>query len=185
MDSNSLPTKRNFLQAKHNLALARKGHDLLDMRHKALLHELSAENNKARIIREKLRKDVAGAHHALAVAQMELGSENVADFWEKGFWSDNLNLQYDLSDTCASLDEAFLAWRSVLEQISELSDVEKAICRLTSHIQRTRKRASALRNITIPTYETRVKYISEQLEEKERDELVRLKVSKEKRSNPQ
>jgi len=182
MDSNALPTKRNFLQAKHNLSLARKGHDLLDMRHKALLHELSVENNKARTLREQLIEDIADAHYTLAVAQMELGDENVAALWEKNFWDDNPSPQYSLSETCASLDEAFLAWRGVLKKIIELSNIEKVICRLTSHVQRTRKRASALRNITIPTYEARVKYISEQLDEKERDELIRIKVSKEKRS---
>ena len=171
MDTNALPTKRNLLQAKHNLTLARKGHNLLDMRHKALLHELSNIKNKARLLREKLRKEIIDAYHVLAIAQMEIGKENVAKYWKN-------NLSYELVNTNASFDEALLTWKEIAKKLEELIKIESAIRRITHHIHRTRKRASALRNITIPLYETRVKYILEQLEERERDEQIRIKTAK-------
>ena len=49
---------------------------------------------------------------------------------------------------------------------------------LTDNIKKTQKRANALKNITIPTYEGLVKTISNALEEKEREEFTRLKVIK-------
>ena len=177
MDSNALPTKRNLLQAKHNLILAKKGHDLLDMRYKALLHELVDTRNIASKLREKLRRKIIIAYQSLAIAQIEM--EHLEDFWKKYFW--NKNMTYELSDTCASWDEAFISWQGILNNIEELATVEAEIYRLIIRIKRTQKRAASLRNVTIPNYEARVKYISEQLEEKERDELIRLKVSKEKR----
>ena len=56
--------------------------------------------------------------------------------------------------------------------------VEISAYRLASNIQRTQKRANALKNITIPHYEGLIKDISNALEEKEREEFTRLKVIK-------
>ncbi|MEI7668394.1 MAG: V-type ATP synthase subunit D, partial [Erysipelotrichaceae bacterium] len=49
-------------------------------------------------------------------------------------------------------------------------------------IQKTQKRANALRNIVLPQLKEEVKYISEALEEKEREEFTRLKVIKSKKA---
>jgi len=167
MDANALPTKRNLLQAKHNLSLARKGHNLLDMRQKAILHELNEIKSKIRNLRKILREDIITLYHHFAIAQMEFEQKNLSNLWEKPF-----------SEGSIALDEAHQAWRLVTKRINDLSDAEATNKRLSELMRRTRKRAAALRNITIPTYEARIKYISEQLEERERDELVRIKAAK-------
>ena len=45
-------------------------------------------------------------------------------------------------------------------------------------ISKTQKRANALKNIVIPKYEEIVKFITESLDEKEREDFSRLKVIK-------
>ena len=45
-------------------------------------------------------------------------------------------------------------------------------------IKKTQKRANALKNITIPSYQALVKDITNALEEKDREEFTRLKVIK-------
>ena len=45
-------------------------------------------------------------------------------------------------------------------------------------IKKTQKRANALKNIIIPRYTSTVKYITDSLEEKEREDFSRLKVIK-------
>ena len=60
----------------------------------------------------------------------------------------------------------------------ELAQVEIAAYRLAAGVQKTRKRANALQNITIPYYEELAKSIQNSLEEKEREEFTRLKVIK-------
>ena len=45
-------------------------------------------------------------------------------------------------------------------------------------IKKTQKRANALKNIIIPKYGYTIKYITDSLEEKEREEFTRLKVIK-------
>ena len=66
----------------------------------------------------------------------------------------------------------------VKELTIKLSMVENSAYRLANSIKKTQKRANALKNITIPKYETLSKDISEALEEKEREEFTRLKVIK-------
>ncbi len=62
---------------------------------------------------------------------------------------------------------------------SLLAEVENSVYRLANTIRKTQKRANALRNISIPRFESTIKVISEALEEKEREEFTRQKVIKE------
>ena len=70
------------------------------------------------------------------------------------------------------------AFQTVKELTLKLSMVETSAYRLASSIKKTQKRANALKNITIPSYQTLVKNISDALEEKDREEFTRLKVIK-------
>ena len=89
-----------------------------------------------------------------------------------------LQLTYGFYNTTQSLDEARYHFERVKELTIKLSMVENSAYRLANSIKKTQKRANALKNITIPKYETLSKDISEALEEKEREEFTRLKVIK-------
>ncbi|MEG0355053.1 MAG: V-type ATP synthase subunit D, partial [Lachnospiraceae bacterium] len=90
---------------------------------------------------------------------------------------DNLP-SYSFSTTEESIDEARDAFRKVKELTIKLSMVENSAYRLATNIKKTQKRANALKNITIPTYNTLAYNITNALEEKEREEFTRLKVIK-------
>ena len=92
-------------------------------------------------------------------------------------------VDYQLSDTTVSFDEALLVWREAREHIIYYAAIENSIHRLNIHIKKTQKRANALENITIPTCVARIKFIQERLEEQERDDLARLKLAKAKKSS--
>ena len=64
------------------------------------------------------------------------------------------------------------------ELTRQLAEVETSIYRLAESIRKTQKRANALQNIVIPNFDRTVRFISDALEEKEREEFVRLKVIK-------
>lgn len=59
-----------------------------------------------------------------------------------------------------------------------LVEVENGVYRLANAIRKSQKRANALKNIVIPGFEHDIKFISEALEEKEREEFSRQKVIK-------
>ena len=54
--------------------------------------------------------------------------------------------------------------------------------RLAVAIRKTQRRANALKNVVIPNLESTVKYISDSLDEKDREEFSRLKVIKAQKS---
>ena len=59
-----------------------------------------------------------------------------------------------------------------------MNKIENAVYRLANAIRKTQKRANALQNISIPEFERTVKFISESLDEKDREEFSRQKVIK-------
>ena len=89
-----------------------------------------------------------------------------------------LNLTYAYYSTRESLDEARYHFEKVKLLSVKLSMVENSAYRLANSIKRTQKRANALKNITIPRYETLTRNITNSLEEKDREEFTRLKVIK-------
>jgi len=201
MDTHNFPTKKNLLLAKQRLALARKGYDLLDKKRQVLLMEFRNLQGQAEAAISNLQKALSAAHKALNTAHKEMGKERVREIiegipkeWEVEIHfrsimggeiteakslitEDRVKLYYKLSNTAISLDEAVLAWKRVRELIIPWAAIENSIYRLNLHIQKTQKRTNALGNITIPKYEAQIKYISERLEERERDELARLKLA--------
>ena len=84
-----------------------------------------------------------------------------------------------LRDTCPTLEELCAQEGIAPEELTaRLATVETSAYRLAESIKKTQKRANALKNITIPSYQTLVTEITNALEEKDREEFTRLKVIK-------
>jgi len=200
MDTLNFPTKRNLLLARQRLALARKGYELLDKKRQVLVNELATVQKQAHTAWEALHTALDKANRALGLAYIEMGGarvRRVSDGIQKNASvkvlfrsimgvelplvnSENTfsSIKYLLHDTTVSLDEAVLAWKKARQLIISWAGIENTINCLKLHIKKTQKRANALGNITIPLYEARIKFIEERLEERERDELARLKIVK-------
>jgi len=59
-----------------------------------------------------------------------------------------------------------------------VTEIENSAYLLANSIKKTQKRANALKNIMIPKFEKIIKFITDALEEKEREEFSRLKIIK-------
>jgi V/A-type H+-transporting ATPase subunit D len=156
-------TKKNLLDTIKSLALARKGHDLLDMKYAALLREVKAAEKEAAALRGRVGELRHAAERAVTIAQMEMG---------EGYEPAE---ELVLHEGCIAGDAAFFVWLEFEEAKNELAEMEAALLQLKAKKERTRRRVFALKNIKIPTYESQIKYISEQLEERERDDMTRLR----------
>jgi V/A-type H+-transporting ATPase subunit D len=64
----------------------------------------------------------------------------------------------------------------------KLAEIDNSVYSLANAIRRTQKRANALENVVIPDLEENIKFIAEVLEEREREEFVRMKVIKARQS---
>ena len=192
MDLNAVPTKGNLIAAKNSLALAKQGFELMDKKRNILVREIMDLNAKAKDIQDDIDKTFTEAYTALERANIELGIQNVEIFAfnvplepdvkiKSPLVTNNESVHnpvYSFYGTTESLDKAKTCFEKVKDLTIRLSMIENSAYRLAYNIKKTQKRANALKNITIPTYEGLVKTISNALEEKEREEFTRLKVIK-------
>ena len=200
MNPNTFPTKGNLILAKNSLALAKQGYGLMDKKRNILIRELMGLIDQAKDIQSEIDATFRAAYKALQEANIELGIRYVQEIGESvpvdegvrikarsimgteiplvEHKEEPLALTYGFYSTSESLDVARSHFEKVKELTIRLSMVENSAYRLANNIKKTQKRANALKNITIPTYEALAKNISNALEEKEREEFTRLKVIK-------
>ena len=74
--------------------------------------------------------------------------------------------------------KAFNEFTNVLEHIAQLAELEGAAFKIADDIRKTQKRVNALKYVFIPVYTESVKYIELVLEEKDREEFIRMKTAK-------
>ena len=80
--------------------------------------------------------------------------------------------------TNSDFDEACLRFSEVKKLTVQLAQIESSIYRLADAVKKTQKRSNALNHIMIPRLTSTVKFITEALDEKEREDFSRLKVTK-------
>lgn len=200
MDPNTFPTKGNLILAKNSLALSRQGYELMDKKRNILIREMMYLIDHAKSVQADIDTTYRQAYAALQEANIEMGIENVQRLSRTvplensirikvrsvmgteiplvEYDKSNIEPTYTLYNSRRSLDKAREAFIKVKQLTIELSAIENSAIRLAANIKKTQKRANALKNITIPRFETLSRDITNALEEKEREEFTRLKVIK-------
>lgn len=192
------PTKSNLIKAKSSLVLSKKGYELLDKKRNVLIKEMMVFVNKARLMHNEIYEVLEDAYGFLQKANVTLGVKNVEDMSysvpnEESFdillksvmgidiptikhkQNEEFSPAYGFYNSNESLDEARKKFQMVKEKIYELAEVENSVFKLAKEIEKTKKRTNALKYVQIPKYKEMVKYITEVLEEKEREDFFRLK----------
>ncbi len=204
MNPNTFPTKGNLILAKNSLKLAKQGYELMDKKRNILMHELMELIDKAKDVQSEIDSTFSSAYLSLQKANIEMGILNVQELCDTIPEENSIEikqrsimgtesplLEYDSTvnkptyaffQTKASLDEASKRFVKVKDLTIRLSSIENSAYRLASNINKTMKRANALKNITIPYYTALVTEIQNALEEKEREEFTRLKVIKKRQT---
>lgn len=192
------PTKGNLIATKKSLDLAELGYDLLDRKRNILVREMMLLIDKATEIQDKIDSTFSDAYSALQKANITLGfCEEFARAIpvETGLVIDyrsvmgieiptvvlnetSKTINYPFDSTNSMLDEAYIKFYDVKKLVAELAEIESSVYLLANAIRKTQKRANALKNIMIPQFNSTVKFITEALEEKEREDFSRLKVIK-------
>jgi V/A-type H+-transporting ATPase subunit D len=85
------------------------------------------------------------------------------------------DLSYGFIDTNSSVDKAAKLIKNILPKVCKAAEYENAIFSLAKELERTQKLINALEFVIIPQYEGAVAFIRATLEEREREEFVRLK----------
>ncbi len=191
-------TKIELLKFKRSSQVASMVRKILDDKRKVLLkniEEMITEASKARGgIWEPLQdvyKSVNEAYLTLgtntvdsvaqsapAVMEVDMKIRRVVDVKIPALTvteKDTKSMPYGFADTNSSIDRASKQIKAMLPKICKAAEYENSIFSLAKALEKTQKLLNALENVIIPQYQSKIKFILATLEEREREEFVRLK----------
>ena len=195
-----IPTRMELTKLKKTLITAVRGHKLLKDKRDELMRqflELAKENMELRLKVEKgishANKNFVIARAAMNIPEMKLALmmpkqevslditlENIMSVnipkYEVKTRTKNVNdiYSYGYAFTSGDLDDAVWSLENILDDMIRLAEVEKACQRMSTEIEKTRRRVNALEHVIIPEAQKNIKYISMKLDENERSSQVRL-----------
>ncbi|HUW55434.1 MAG TPA: V-type ATP synthase subunit D [Planctomycetota bacterium] len=194
------PTRSNLLTVQRNLTFAFEGFELLEQKRQILVLELMTRLERARAVQKDVDARMADAHEAMrdalaaaGTADMRRESLGISATHEIGV-SEQRVMGINLPTVTVSVkpveaefapgsgavqsDTVMKLFRDALEAIGRLAEVENAVVRLSHELKRTQRRVNALEKIFLPNYRETVKYITDVLDERERDSFVIMKTTK-------
>lgn len=202
MNSKAIPTKGNLMTLKKSHDLAVVGQALMDRKKNILVREMLLLLPRVSEIRDQISATYAKAYLALQEANITLGIVNEiakaipidsslhvtyrnvmgVDIPVVTHTPTKYRLSYGLRSTNSKFDYAYQMFQHARDLTVKLAEIDNSVYSLANAIRRTQKRANALENVVIPDLEENIKFIAEVLEEREREEFVRMKVIKARQS---
>jgi V/A-type H+-transporting ATPase subunit D len=202
------PTRMNMLQRKAQARLAREGAELLRSKRDALMQEFMGLLKPLLKQREELAAISRRAFRSLLLAKAIDGEEVINSVSLATFRDTNVELEqqkiwgigipevrsmesfvrspedrgYAITQTSARVDETAEAFERILDAVVRMAPTEVRLKRLGEEIRKTTRRVNALEEMIIPRYEEQIAYIRQTLEEREREDMFRLKRIKAKKA---
>lgn len=194
------PTRMELMKKKAQIKLAEQGRDLLREKMDALIQEFFKILTTVSNSREELEQVSLSADFALLIAQavddpltlksasfatrkaitVDISGKNIMGvpvpiIEKKRVSKSMLERGYGIISTSGRIDETAERFEAELDLLIELAETETAMRRLGAEIQMNRRRVNALEQILIPELKIQAKYIKNAIEEREREDLFRLK----------
>ncbi|MFA4825989.1 MAG: V-type ATP synthase subunit D [Methanoregula sp.] len=194
------PTRMELMRKKSQIKLAEQGRDLLREKMDALIQEFFKILNTVSNSRDELELISREADLALMIAQavddpvtlksasfatrrsitVDITGKNIMGvpvpvIEKKRISKSMLERGYGIISTSGRIDETAERFEAELDLLIQLAETETAMRRLGAEIQMNRRRVNALEQILIPELKSQAKYIKNAIEEREREDLFRLK----------
>jgi V/A-type H+-transporting ATPase subunit D len=196
-------TRMELLAHKAQIALARQGRELLEQKRNALMKEFLRIADTVIEHSDALQHAADEARQALARAEAIAGTEavrsaalasraelplqvttasvmgvRVPHIEQKSVTRSVLGRNYSVVGTSITVDEAASAFEAEVESIIQLAESELRLTRLATEIQSTSRRLNALDHLLIPRLVAEQNLIQMALDERERYDHFRFKLTK-------
>jgi V/A-type H+-transporting ATPase subunit D len=197
-------TKNNLLRLRGDLIFLRAGRDLLDQKREFLSDALLTFEREARALRADVEGKLAGAYDLLAeayavhgeagLARLALGAQPLAlvDVRERSLMGvivpvvnrgaesgeplqPPAPLRASAGASGLAADAVAIALRGLVPAILELAEIETSCLRLARELRAVQRKLNALEVVHIPAHRDTIRFIADQLEEREREQLFQLK----------
>jgi V/A-type H+/Na+-transporting ATPase subunit D len=200
------PTRTELLTRKSQIKLAAQGAELLRGKREALVREFLSEITSFRTERDSMLRTLTEAAQSLMRSLSIDGPEAVASAGfaerrsveviveEQNIWGTRVtevesefavrapkDRGYSVVGTSARVDETVERFEATLELILKVAPKQQKLARLADEIRKTSRRVNALEQRLLPSLNEQVRYIRGVLDQREREDVFRLKRIKGKR----
>lgn len=194
------PTRMELIRKREQIRLAEQGRDLLREKMDALVREFFRVMNEVSASREQLEQSARIADRSLLIAQavddpvtlksasfvtkrrvlLDIDTRSIMGvpipvIEKKSLGLSVLERGYSIIGTSGRVDEVAEKFETEVDLIIELAETETTLRRIGHEILMTRRRVNALEQVMIPALYRETKYIKITIEEREREDLFRLK----------
>jgi V/A-type H+/Na+-transporting ATPase subunit D len=194
------PTRMELLKKKVQIRLAEQGKDLLRQKMDALIQEFFRIMTTVSRSRDELEEVATDADRALVIAKavddsitlrsasfatkrhivLDIHGKNIMGvpvpvIEKKSLVQSAIDRGYSITGVSSRIDEVAEKFEVELDLITGLAETETALRRLGEEIQMNRRRVNALEQVLIPELKRQAKYIRITIDEREREDLYRLK----------
>lgn len=194
------PTRMELIKKNAQIKLAEQGRDLLREKMDALIQEFFHVMESVSQSRIELEELSLVAQHSLLIAQavddpvtlksasfatrrgltLHITGKNIMGvpvpiIEKKRFVKNLLDRGYSFLGVSGRIDETAEKFEAELDLIITLAETETSLRRLGGEIQMTRRRVNALEQVLIPELKRQAKYIENTIDERDREDLFRLK----------
>lgn len=202
------PTRMNLLQNKVQTSLAGEGVNLLKNKRDALVKEFFTMVREMFSFRDELDERVRKAANTLNLAlgidgphvvksvgmstkrevSLEVERRNiwgirVPELEKKSVVRSVMARGYGIHTVSSRIDRAANSFEGILNLIITMASNEVRVKRLGDEIRKTTRRVNALEQVVIPALKGQTRFIESTLEEREREDLFRLKRLKKMRES--
>lgn len=193
-------TKNNLIKLQKSIKAYKNGQVLLGQKETILKKKMDSYKLEQQELKAKFASIFKDAEDTLKKAVVDIGFEDLIGIQKKIKYDDSiqikyvtlmgveipsivteeleLKLNYGLYNTTIAVDESIKKFIEAKRLIIRIVEIDNTIISLQKAIEKVRRRSNALKEVIIPREELLAKKIGISLEEVERDEFVRLKVSK-------
>ncbi|MFR2832279.1 MAG: V-type ATP synthase subunit D [Finegoldia magna] len=195
------PTRMALSELKTRLKTSSRGHKLLKDKQDELMRQFIDMIKENKALREKVEEKLQNSFSDFLMASaimspefldeavsfpktkvnVDIETKNVMSviipqmkFSREGEADSSEIYPYGYAQTSQDLDLAIDSLNSVMDDMLELAQIEKATQLMADEIEQTRRRVNALEYRTIPDLEETIKYIRAKLDENERANITRL-----------
>jgi V/A-type H+/Na+-transporting ATPase subunit D len=184
------PTRMELLKLRRRLVVARRGHKLLKDKLEGLIKEFMKVAHEYRKLRQMVDDELPYVMKLFVLAEITSSrtiTENALESVQQeldiivqpvrtlGVRIQKLDIEYgevtgrySLVHTSAELDIAIARLRDFLPKLLAMSETEDKVRRMSSEVEKTRRRVNALEHSFIPRIEETIHFITSKLEETER-----------------
>lgn len=194
------PTRMELMKKRSQIVLAEQGRDLLKEKMEALIQEffkimvnfsesregleqLAIEADIALLVAEAVDDPIAVKSASYATKRqimVDISGKNIMGvpvpvIQKKSVALNVMQRGYGLIGTSSRINEAAEKFEAEMDMIIRLAETETTLRRIGNEIQMNRRRVNALDQIILPELKEQAKYIRFSIEEREREDLFRLK----------